>query len=141
MLALLPLAMRMAGPREALWHAIIRRNYGVTAFIVGRDHAGPGMSSSGLPFYGLYEAQDLVAAYEEELGIRVVRAREIVYVSGLGHMPADEVPPGYTAASISGTRLRRSLVDGTPVPSWLASPEVVAALRGAVGPDGVAAAV
>ncbi len=77
-LSLLPLAMRMAGPREALWHAIIRRNYGATHFIVGRDHAGPGKDSAGRPFYGPYEAQEMMAQYAGELGVEPVAFSEIV---------------------------------------------------------------
>ena len=71
-LSLLPLAMRMAGPREAVWHAIIRRNYGANHFIVGRDHAGPGNDSAGNPFYGPYEAQEMMQQYEEEIGVKMV---------------------------------------------------------------------
>jgi ATP sulfurylase len=129
MLSLLPLAMRMAGPREALWHAIIRRNYGATAFIVGRDHAAPGVDSQGRPVYGEYDAQHLVGQHADEIGIRMVPARQIVYVEGLGHVPDNEVPPGRVAMSVSGTRLRRHLVDGTDIPAWLVAPEVVAELR------------
>jgi sulfate adenylyltransferase len=129
MLSLLPLAMRMAGPREALWHAIIRRNYGATAFIVGRDHAGPSAASVGRPFYGKYDAQDLVGRFQDEIGIHMVPGRQIVYVDGLGHVPDNEVPTGRTAMSVSGTRLRRHLADGTDIPAWLVAPEVVAELR------------
>ena len=129
MLALLPLAMRMAGPREALWHAIIRRNFGATAFIVGRDHAGPGVDSAGRPFYDQYAAQRLVASYEEELGIRVIRPPALYYVEGLGYLPEEELPPGRTAWEVSGTRLRELLARGREVPAWLARPEVVAELR------------
>ena len=68
MLSLLPLAMRMAGPREAVWHAIIRKNYGCTHFIVGRDHAGPGKNKDGKDFYGVYDAQELVEKHADELG-------------------------------------------------------------------------
>ena len=79
-MALLPLAMRMAGPREALWHAIIRRNYGANHLIVGRDHAGPGKDSNGKPFYGPYDAQELVEQFSQELGVGVVPFRELVYL-------------------------------------------------------------
>ena len=128
MLSLLPLAMRMAGPREALWHAIIRRNYGATAFIVGRDHAGPGLDSSGRPFYRRYDAQRLVVAHQAELGIRAVCSPELFYVDGLGYLPKDELPPGREALRVSGTQLRDLLARGSAVPSWLATPEVVAEL-------------
>jgi sulfate adenylyltransferase len=129
-LALLPLAMRMAGPREAVWHAIIRRNYGCSHFIVGRDHAGPGNSVSGRPFYEPYAAQDLVGRHEEELGIQVVPFRTMAYVKHLdAHMPEDEVPPGTPALDISGTELRRRLAGGEEVPRWFTFPEVAAELR------------
>jgi ATP sulfurylase len=127
-LSLLPLAMRMAGPREALWHAIIRRNYGATAFIVGRDHAGPGLDSAGRPFYHRYAAQRLVTSYKAELGIRAVCAPELCYVDGLGYVSMDEVPPGRHGQEVSGTRLRKLLAQGREVPPWLALPEVVAEL-------------
>src|SRR3990170_9084293 len=81
LLSLLPLAMRMAGPREAVWHAIIRRNYGATHFIVGCDHAGPGNDSQGRPFYGPYEAQALMAQYAGELGVEPVEFKELLYLS------------------------------------------------------------
>jgi sulfate adenylyltransferase len=129
MLSLLPLAMRMGGPREALWHAIIRRNYGATAFIVGRDHAAPGVDSLGRPFYGTYDAQRLVGRHADEIGIRMVPARQIVYVEGLGHIPDNEVPAGRVAMSVSGTRVRRHLADGTDIPPWLVAPDVVTELR------------
>ena len=128
LLSLVPLAMRMAGPREALWHAIIRRNHGATAFIVGRDHAGPGLDSSGRPFYDPYAGQRLVTSYQDELGIRVVCSPELVYVDGLGYVPESEVPPGRSARRVSGTRLRTLLEQGAEIPSWLAPPEVVAEL-------------
>lgn len=136
MLALLPLAMRMAGPREALWHAVIRKTFGATHFVVGRDQAAPGKDSYGRPFYDPYAAQDLVRAHEEELGLRALCLPELVYVDGLGYLSRDEVPPGAVALSVSGTRLRELLVDGGTVPTWLASPEVVAELAGAFAGPG-----
>lgn len=130
MLALLPLAMRMAGPREALWHAIIRRNFGCTHLIVGRDHAGPGQSRNGRPFYGPYEAQDLVREFEAEIGITMVSFPTLVYVGDLdAYLPADEVPKGLAAQSISGTELRRRLISGEEVPDWFTFPEVANELR------------
>lgn len=128
LLSLLPLAMRMAGPREALWHAIIRRNHGATGFIVGRDHAGPGLDSRGRPFYDPYAAQQLVAAYQDEIGIRAICSPELVYVEGLGYLPETEVPEGQQARRVSGTWLRKLLGEGREIPHWLASPEVVAEL-------------
>lgn len=128
-LSLLPLAMRMAGPREALWHAIIRKNYGATHFIVGRDHAGP-KDSNDNSFYPPYAAQELLEKYQEELGIRMVPFQEMVYVEDLGRcMPIDEVPAGARVLSISGTEFRRLLREGKEIPEWFSYPEVVEILR------------
>lgn len=128
-LSLLPLAMRMAGPREALWHAIIRRNFGANFFIIGRDHASPGLDSSGRPFYGLYDAQNLAAKYESETGVRILPFREMVYVDELGRYEEESsVPPGTTRRSISGTQLREAMERGEPLPEWFARPEVSAIL-------------
>jgi sulfate adenylyltransferase len=127
-LSLLPLAMRMAGPREAVWHAIIRRNYGATALVVGRDHAGPGADSAGRPFYHEYAAQHLVGTCQSELGIEMIAAQELVYVDGLGYLTRDEIPPDKVARPVSGTLLRRYLAEGRDVPPWLAPPEVAAEL-------------
>jgi sulfate adenylyltransferase len=130
LLALLPLAMRMAGPREAVWHAIIRKNYGCTHLIVGRDHAGPGQDRQGRPFYGPYDAQELLAKYQDELGIGMVPFRQMVYVEDLDeYHPEDEVPAGRRVLSLSGTELRARLADGREVPSWFSFPEVVEELR------------
>ena len=130
-LSLLPLAMRMGGPREALWHAIIRRNYGCTHFIVGRDHAGPGKGSDGQDIYGPYEAQDLVERYADELGIRMVPFRMMVYVQErAGYAPIDEVDEASeTVMNISGTEFRRRMREGLEIPEWFGYPEVVAELR------------
>ena len=129
MLCLLPLAMRMAGPREALWHTIIRKNYGCTHFIVGRDHAGP-KDSNGNGFYPPYAAQELLQRHQEELGIEIVPFQEMVYVRDTGsYMTADEVPPGAQVLSISGTEFRRLLLEGKEVPEWFSYPEVVEILR------------
>ena len=129
-LALLPLAMRMGGPREAVWHAIIRKNHGVTHFIVGRDHAGPGSDSSGEPFYGPYEASDLVVSYEEELGVKLVPFKLMVYVPEEdNYQPIDEIAEGTEFLSISGTELRDKLADGSEIPEWFTYPEVVDELR------------
>lgn len=131
MLALLPLAMRMAGPREALWHAVIRRTFGATHFVVGRDQASPGKDSRGRPFYPQYAAQDLVRAHEDELGISPLCLPELVYVEGRGYLPRHEVPPGEVARTVSGTHLRELLTAGAEVPLWLAAPDVVAELADA----------
>ncbi len=129
-LALLPLAMRMAGPREALWHAIIRKNYGCSHFIVGRDHAGPGADAAGEPFYGSYEAQELVSKHEGELGVTMVPFKQMVYVEDRdAYMPVDEVPAGARTLSISGTELRERLSSGREIPGWFTFPEVAEELR------------
>jgi sulfate adenylyltransferase len=134
-LALLPLAMRMAGPREAVWHAIIRKNYGCTHFIVGRDHAGPGNDSSGTPFYDPYGAQKLLREHEEELGIRMVPFQAVVYVEDLDtYLPEDEVPEGVRVLNLSGTELRRRLAEGREIPRWFTFPEVAAELRQSYAP-------
>ncbi|MGH8274816.1 MAG: bifunctional sulfate adenylyltransferase/adenylylsulfate kinase [Gammaproteobacteria bacterium] len=130
MLALLPLAMRMGGPREALWHAMIRRNHGATHFIVGRDHAGPGKRSDGEPFYGPYEAQDLVAKHSDEIGITMVPFKMMLYVKERAqYAPENEVEEGEHVLNISGTEFRRRLAAGLDVPEWFSFPEVVAELR------------
>ncbi|RMF40230.1 MAG: bifunctional sulfate adenylyltransferase/adenylylsulfate kinase [Alphaproteobacteria bacterium] len=129
-LSLLNLAMRMAGPREALWHGIIRRNHGCTHFIVGRDHAGPGKNSKGEDFYGPYDAQELFREYQDEIGIEMVPFKHMVYVQEKAqYYPADEVQPGWTVLNISGTELRRRLAEGLDIPDWFSFPEVVEELR------------
>jgi sulfate adenylyltransferase len=135
MLSLLPLAMRMGGPREALWHAIIRKNYGCEFFIVGRDHAGPGKDSNGHPFYGPYDAQDTVREHEKELGITMVPFKNMVYVEDRAeYMPEDEVPEGARVLQISGTELRRRVDKGLELPAWFSYPEVVVELHRAQPP-------
>jgi sulfate adenylyltransferase len=130
MLSLLPLAMRLAGPREAIWHAIIRKNHGCTHLIVGRDHAGPGSDSKGKPFYGPYDAQELLQQYEEELGVEMVPFKMMVYLGDEDrYLPQDEVPKGARSLSISGTELRARLADGRDIPEWFTFPEVVTELR------------
>ena len=129
-LSLLPLAMRMAGPREALWHAIIRKNYGCNHFIIGRDHASTGKDSQGNPFYGPYDAQDLVQQHEEELGINMVPFKLMVYVKDTGSYTAtNEVPEDAEILNVSGTELRELLVKGGDVPEWFSYPDVVEELR------------
>ena len=130
MLSLLPLAMRMGGPREALWHAIIRKNYGCSHFIVGRDHAGPGKDGHGRPFYGPYDAQELVKSHQDELGVTMVPFKNMVYVASLSeYQPEDEVQAGAETEQISGTELRRRLDEGLELPAWFSYPDVVAELR------------
>jgi len=130
MLALLPLAMRMGGPREAVWHAIIRKNHGCTHLIVGRDHAGPGKDSQGKPFYGPYDAQELLKKYQDEIGIQMVPFQMMVYVKEHGgYAPEDELKLGETIMNISGTDLRDRLQKGQEIPEWFTYPEVVKELR------------
>jgi sulfate adenylyltransferase len=129
-LCLLNLAMRMGGPREAIWHAIIRKNHGCTHLIVGRDHAGPGSDSSGTPFYGPYDAQKLLKEHEQELGVDMVPFKMMVYVENQDrYQPVDEVSEGARTLSISGTELRERLADGRELPEWFTFPEVASQLR------------
>jgi sulfate adenylyltransferase len=129
-LSLLPLAMRMGGPREAAWHALIRKNYGCTHFIVGRDHAGPGNDRDGKPFYGPYDAQQILRDHADELDITMVPFRNMVYVEEHAqYEPDDEVESGSRVLSISGTELRRRLRDGLEIPDWFTFPEVAGELR------------
>ena len=130
LLSLLPLAMRMGGPREALWHAIIRRNYGATHFIVGRDHAGPGPDAAGRPFYEPYAAQDLLRRCGQELGIEIMTFPRLVYVPARdAYMPENEAPAEARVLSISGTELRQRLAEGRDLPPWFTPPEIAAELR------------
>jgi sulfate adenylyltransferase len=129
-LSLLPLAMRMAGPREALWHAIIRRNYGANHFIVGRDHAGPGVDSSGRPFYGPYDAQNLLQRFESNIGVKMIPFQEIVYLPDEARFEEQhQVPPGSRVATLSGTQVRDEyLSKGASLPEWFTRPETAAIL-------------
>jgi len=125
LLSLLPLAMRMGGPREALWHAIIRKNHGATHFIVGRDHAGV-KSAAGKDFYGAYDAQKLVSQHAAELGITVLTYQEVEYVPALDqYIPGDRLPVGAKTESISGTQFRRMMNRGEPIPAWFSDPDVI----------------
>ncbi|MGA8026511.1 MAG: bifunctional sulfate adenylyltransferase/adenylylsulfate kinase [Bryobacteraceae bacterium] len=134
-LALLPLAMRMGGPREALWHAIIRKNHGCTHFIVGRDHAGPGNDADGKPFYGPYDAQELLKKHEAELGVKVVPFRNMIFLQDEDRFaPEDEIPAGAKTLNLSGTELRRRLNEGRDIPVWFTFPEVAQELQRAYPP-------
>jgi len=126
LLALLPLAMRLAGPREALWHALIRRNFGANFLIVGRDHASPGKDSLGNPFYGPYDAQELVEQYSDELGVKMLTFQNMVYLPDEEkYVEVNEVPEGARTASISGTDVRENYLNkGIPLPSWFTREEV-----------------
>ena len=114
--------MRMGGPREAVWHAIIRKNHGCTHFIVGRDHAGPS-DRSGKAFYGPYDAQELLAKYQDEIGVQMVPFQMMVYVEDLArYVPQDEVPEGARVLNISGTELRKRLAEGREIPELVHLP-------------------
>jgi sulfate adenylyltransferase len=129
-LSMLPLAMRMGGPREAIWHALIRKNHGVTHFIVGRDHAGPGKDSDGKNFYGPYEAQELFKKHEADIGVTMVPFNMMVYLEDQDqYVPDNEVTNGSRVLNISGTELRDRLNEGREIPSWFTYPEVVKELR------------
>jgi sulfate adenylyltransferase len=130
-LSLLPLAMRMAGPKEALWHAIIRRNHGATHFIIGRDHAGPGIDSHGRPFYGPYEAQAMVAQYSDEIGVKPVEFKELLYLADEErYEEQNKVPEGARIFSISGTQVRENyLAKGEPLPEWFTRQETAEILQ------------
>lgn len=129
-LSLLNLAMRMAGPREAVWHGIIRRNHGLTHMIVGRDHAGPGKDAKGRDFYAPYAAQDLFRQHQAEIGVEMIDFKQMVYVQERAqYAPRDEVAEGETILDISGTELRRRLREGLEIPEWFSFPEVVQQLR------------
>ena len=129
-LSLLPLAMRMGGPREALLHAIIRKNYGCTHLIVGRDHAGPGNDKNGKPFYGPYDAQNIIEKYKDEIGIQMVPFKFLVYLPDQdSYRPIDEVPDGVNYKTISGSELRKHLDEGTNIPEWFTYKEVAKELQ------------
>jgi sulfate adenylyltransferase len=136
LLSLLPLAMRVAGPREALWHALIRRNYGANHIIIGRDHAGPGNDSQGNPFYGPYDAQELVAEYQDELGVKMVPFKMLVYLPEEDrYEEVGNVPEGAPTASLSGTQVRDDFLNnGTKLPEWFTRPEVAEILADSYPP-------
>ncbi len=131
LLALLPLAMRMAGPREALWHAIIRRNYGANHLIVGRDHASPGVDENGRPFYGPYAAQELVEKFSEEIGVGTVTFNEFVYLPERDrYEESSKISEGAKILSLSGTQVRDEYLNkGRGLPAWFTRPEVARILE------------
>jgi sulfate adenylyltransferase len=134
-LSLLPLAMRMGGPREALWHAIIRKNYGCTHFIVGRDHAGPGKNKKGENFYGPYAAQELAMRYQHEIGIEIVPFQELSYSHQRKcYFAQDEFPRDEKPATISGTEFRERLYNNQEIPEWFSYPTIIEELRKAHPP-------
>ena len=136
LLALLPLAMRMAGPREAIWHAIIRRNFGANHFIVGRDHASPGVDSNNKPFYGPYDAQRLLTEHATEVGVQPMFFSEMVYLTEeKRYEESSLVAEGHRTASISGTKVREDFLQrGRPLPAWFTRPEVAGILSAAHPP-------
>ena len=129
-LSLIPLAMRMGGPREALWHALIRKNYGCTHLIVGRDHAGPGLNKEGNPFYGPYDAQEMLQEFEEEIGIKMVPFKFLVYLPDENiYKPIDEISNDTNYKTVSGTELRDYLDKGKDIPEWFTYKEVANELQ------------
>jgi len=120
----------MGGPREAVWHALIRKNFGATHFIVGRDHAGPGNNSQGQPWYDPYAAQDAVMKYKDELGITILKYSQVAYIEDIAeYRSEDNIPEGARVLNISGTELRRRLFMGIDIPEWFSYPTVVKILR------------
>lgn len=131
LLALLPLAMRLAGPREALWHALIRRNFGANHIIIGRDHASPGLDSNGEAFYGPYEAQELVQQFSQELGVGVQPFRDLVYLTQEErYEEVSKISDNTPTVSLSGTKVREEYLNkGKPLPAWFTRPQVADILQ------------
>ena len=129
-LSLINLAMRMAGPKEALWHAIIRKNYGCNRIIIGRDHAGPGVNAEGKPYYQPYDAQELIAQYQEELEIKMVPFKEMVFAKNKKtFLPLDKIEQDDPIEKLSGTQFKEFLQQRTEIPNWYSFPEVIHELR------------
>jgi len=129
-LSLINLAMRMAGPKEALWHAIIRKNYGCNRIIIGRDHAGPGVNAEGKPYYQPYDAQELIAQYQEELEIKMVPFKEMVFAKNKKtYLPLDKIEQDDPIEKLSGTQFKEFLQQRTEIPNWYSFPEVIHELR------------
>ena len=129
-LSLINLAMRMAGPKEALWHAIIRKNYGCNYIIIGRDHAGPGVDAKGKPYYQPYDAQELISQYQEELEIKMVPFQEMVFAKNKrNYLPLDQIKEEEQIETLSGTQFKELLKQRTEIPNWYSFPEVVHELR------------
>ena len=129
-LSLINLAMRMAGPKEALWHAIIRKNYGCNRIIIGRDHAGPGVNAEGKPYYQPYDAQELIAQYQEELEIKMVPFKEMVFAKNKKtFLPLDKIEQDDPIEKLSGTQFKELLQQRTEIPNWYSFPEVIHELR------------
>lgn len=129
-LSLLNLAMRMAGPKEAILHGLVRANYGCTHFIVGRDHAGPGLKANKVPFYQEYEAQELFTKYQDKINIQLLKFQNFVFLEDSAeYVPINEVPKNSSVVQISGTELRRRLNKDLKIPEWFSFPEVIAELK------------
>jgi len=129
-LSLINLAMRMAGPKEALWHAIIRKNYGCNHIIVGRDHAGPGLDAEGKLYYQPYDAQELISQYQEELEIKMVPFQEMVFAKNKKtYLPLDKIKENEQIERLSGTKFKKLLKERTEIPNWYSFPEVIHELR------------
>ena len=129
-LSLINLAMRMAGPKEAVWHAIIRKNYGCNRIIIGRDHAGPGVNAEGKPYYQPYDAQELIAQYQEELEIKMVPFKEMVFAKNKKtFLPLDKIEQNDPIEKLSGTQFKEFLQQRTEIPNWYSFPEVIHELR------------
>ena len=129
-LSLINLAMRMAGPKEALWHAIIRKNYGCNHIIVGRDHAGPGLDAEGKLYYQPYDAQELISQYQEELEIKMVPFQEMVFAKNKKtYLPLDKIKESEQIERLSGTEFKKLLKERTEIPNWYSFPEVIHELR------------
>ena len=129
-LSLINLAMRMAGPKEALWHAIIRKNYGCNHIIIGRDHAGPGVDAEGKPYYQPYDAQELISQYQEELEIKMIPFQEMVFAKNKKtYLPLDEIKEDEQIERLSGTQFKELLKQRIEIPSWYSFPEVIHELR------------
>lgn len=133
-LSLLPLSMRVAGPREALWHAIIHKNYGCTHFIVAHDHADPG-GGTGKAFHPPDAARELIRAHQGELGIEILSLPEMLYVAERAeHVPANELKPGERTLRLSAAEVRRRLSENLEIPAWFSYPDVLETLRHAQPP-------
>jgi len=126
----LPYSMRMAGPREALQHLLIRKNFGATHFVVGRDMAGTKSTVTGDDFHGPYDAQVMAEQFADELGMTVETFENVVYTEEKGFVPESEAKEqGFKVQKLSGTEFRRRMRAGESIPEWFAFPSVVGVLR------------
>jgi sulfate adenylyltransferase len=128
--AYLPYSMHMAGPREAVQHMILRKNYGCTHFVIGRDMAGSKSSLTGEDWYGAYDAQEFAKKHAPELGMQTVPSLNVVFTQEAGYVTADVAKDkGYKELKLSGTKFRQMLRGGEDIPEWFAFKSVVAVLR------------